>query len=141
MKFSHNSYPCPPGRRRPRGFTLIEISLVIGLMLGLTALVGFNISSMQDWHKGKNAALSLQAVFAAQRSYMSDHPTADIATVSAAELQPYLPEGWSLMPTFTSLTNAPLNLDHTTMPPRLYHSGAVYDPSGSLTDGLWDVGQ
>lgn len=130
----------PTGRRRA-GFTLIEISLVIGLLLGLATFAGMNISVVRDWQRGKDAALSLQAVFAAQRSYLSDHPTADIAEVSAAQLQVYLPQGWSTMPVVVSLDNDELSIDHTIMPPRLMLGTAVYDPSLKGNDGLWDVGQ
>lgn len=130
----------PSGLRRA-GFTLIEISLVIGLLLGLATFAGMNISVVRDWQRGKDAALSLQAVFAAQRSYLSDHPTADIAEVSAAQLQVYLPQGWSTMPVVVSLDNDELNIDHTIMPPRLMLGTAVYDPSLKGSDGLWDVGQ
>jgi prepilin-type N-terminal cleavage/methylation domain-containing protein len=126
---------------RRSGFTLIEISLVIGLLLGLATFAGMNISAVRDWQKGKDAALSLQAVFAAQRSYLSDHPTADISTVTTAEIVPYLPQGWSLMPSVTSLDGDSLTVDHTVMPPRLMLGSTIYDPSGKGSDGLWDAGQ
>ena len=128
-------------RRAARGFSLIEISLVIALMLGLMSIVGFNIYSMRDWQKGKDAGLSLQAVFAAQRSYLADHPTANIATVSSAQLETYLPAGWSVMPTFQSLDDEVLTLDHTVMPPTLLLGETPYDPSGNPSDGQWDADQ
>lgn len=124
-----------------RGFTLIEISLVIGLILGLMAIVGLNVSSVRTWQKGKDASLGLQAVFAAQRAYMADHPTANIASVTAAQLQVYLPMGYSTMPTFVGLNDAPLTLDFSVMPPKLTYAGSTYDPSGKPSDGLWDTGQ
>jgi prepilin-type N-terminal cleavage/methylation domain-containing protein len=132
-----------PSRRRLArgGFSLIEISLVIALMLGLMSIVGMNIYAMRDWQTGKDAGLSLQAVFAAQRAYMADHPTANIATVTAAELTAYLPAGWSVMPTFESLDDETLTLDHAVMPPRLLLGETVYDPSDSPSDGLWDTDQ
>jgi prepilin-type N-terminal cleavage/methylation domain-containing protein len=123
------------------GFTLIEISLVIGLLLGLATFAGMNISAVRDWQKGKDASLSLQAVFAAQRAYLSDYPTSDIAVVSTAELQVYLPQGWSSMPVVASLDNDTLTIDHTIMPPRLMLGTTVYDPSTKGSDGLWDAGQ
>lgn len=124
-----------------RGFTLIEISLVIGLLLGLAMFAGMNISAVRDWQQGKDASISLQAVFAAQRAYMADHPTASIASVSATELQTYLPEGWSAIPTVFSLNDDSLTVDHTVMPPRLLWGSTVYDPSGNGKDGLWDTGR
>lgn len=132
---------CIQAAGRRAGFTLIEISLVIGLLLGLATFAGMNISAVRDWQRGKDAALSLQAVFAAQRAYLSDHPTADIAAVSPAEILPYLPQGWSSMPVVTSLDNDALSIDHTVMPPRLMLGSTVYDPSKTGSDGLWDAGQ
>lgn len=127
-------------RLRPNGFTLIEVSLVIGLLLGLATFATLNILAVRDWQQGKDAGLSLQAVFSAQRSYMADHPTADIATVTRAQLVPYLPQGWSSMPAVTTLEGDSLAVDHTVMPPRLLLGGSVYDPSNGGSDGLWDTG-
>lgn len=125
----------------PRGFTVIEISLVIALMLGLLAIGGMSISAVQDWNKAKNASLALQAVYTAQRTYLADHPTADISTVTSATLVPYLPAGWSAMPTMTGLEGQSLTLDHTVMPPVFTTGGGTaYDPSQSTKDGLWDIG-
>lgn len=127
--------------RQQGGFTLIEISLVIGLLLGLATFASMNIAAVRDWQRGKDASVSLQAVFAAQRAYLSDHPTADIAEVSAAQLETYLPQGWSTMPVVKSLDNETLTVDHTSMPPVLLLGRSNYDPSSNGTDGLWDVGQ
>lgn len=124
-----------------RGFSLIEISLVIALLLALSTFAGLTITSVRNWQRGKDAALSLQAVYSAQRGYLADHPTANIALVSTTQLQAYLPEGWSAMPVFTGLENEVLTLDHTVMPPKIYANGAIYDPSGKADDGLWDTGK
>ena len=123
------------------GFSLIELSLVIVTMLGLTTAIGFGISSVQKWKKGKNASLSLQAVYASQRAYMADHPTADIATVTATQLQDYLPQGWSTMPVVPGLSGESLTVDFTVMPPKLLSGTSPYDPSGKPDDGLWDTGE
>lgn len=130
-----------PLRGRRGGYSLIELSLVMALLLGLSTFAGITVTSIRDWQRGKDASLSLQAVFAAQRAWMADHPTADISEVSAVQLQTYLPEGWYAMPAFVSLNNEALTLDFTVMPPKLYSSGVVYDPSGKSDDGLWDVGK
>ena len=127
--------------RHHGGFTLIEISLVIGLLLGLATFAGMNIAAVRDWQRGKDASVSLQAVFAAQRAYLSDHPTADIAGVPTDQLQLYLPQGWVTMPTVLSLDDEALSVDHTVMPPLLMLGSSVYDPSSNGSDGLWDVGQ
>lgn len=133
--------PTPPLRRRPGGFTLLEVSMVIALILGLSMVAGFSINAVQDWNKAKGATVSLQAVYAAQRSYLADHPTTDIKNVPSSELLPYLPEGWSTMPTATGLSGEPLTANHTVMPPYFMAGTNRYDPSTTQTDGLWDVGQ
>lgn len=132
---------CSHPTRCNGGFTLIEISLVIGLLLGLATFAGMNIAAVRDWQRGKDASVSLQAVFAAQRAYLSDHPTADIAEVSTEQLQLYLPQGWTTMPGVISLDDESLTVDHTVMPPLLMLGSSVYDPSSNGSDGLWDVGQ
>lgn len=123
------------------GFTLVEISLVIGLLLALATFAGMNVYAVRKWQRGKDAAVSLQGVFAAQRAYLSDHPTADISQVNLDQLQLYLPQGWITMPVVVSLDEESLTVDHTVMPPVLMLGASVYDPSPNGTDGLWDVGQ
>ncbi|MFM2166973.1 MAG: hypothetical protein RIS79_1344 [Verrucomicrobiota bacterium] len=132
---------CASTGRGNSGFTIIEISLVIGLLLGLVMFAGISINAVRDWQRGKDASISLQAVFAAQRAYLSDHPTANIAVVSAEQLNPYFPQGWNTMPVVKSLDDQSLTVDYATMPPILLLGSSVYDPSSSGTDGLWDVGQ
>ena len=130
-----------PSQEKRRGFTLIEISMVIGLLLALTTFATMNVSAVRDWQRGKDAAISLQAVFAAQRAYMADHPTAEIADVSSVDLQTYLPQGWASIPTATSLRGETLTVNHLVMPPQWQLGVTVYDPSGNGSDGLWDTGQ
>jgi hypothetical protein len=113
----------------------------MALMLGLSALIGFGYSSVSEWKKGKEAALSLQAVYSAQRAYMADNPTADISVITSAQLTAYLPQGWSALPTFTGLQAEALTLNFTTMPPSLLSGSTPYDPSPRTNDGLWDVGE
>jgi prepilin-type N-terminal cleavage/methylation domain-containing protein len=137
MKTPHN---LPRVSKRAHGFTLIEISLVIALMLGLITLGGFSYTMVRDWNKGKTASLALQAVYSAQRSYLADRPTADIATVAPADLVPYLPTGWATMPTLQGLNGESLTLDTTVMPPVFKNGGSNYDPSKTQKDGLWDLG-
>lgn len=122
-------------------FTLVEICLVIGLILALTSFIGLSVVAVRNWQAGKSASLSLQAVYSAQRSFMADHPTAQISTVSKSQLESYLPQGWSSMPVFSGLEGQTLTLDHSVMPPRILDGASVYDPSGKSDDGIWDLGK
>lgn len=153
-----------PGRRS-RGFSLVEISLVLGLLLGLMVVVGVGAVQVQDWKRAKNASLAAQAVMAAQQAYLADHPTTVVTPVGAAgdvrfdlatmgdgggpltaaafseRLRGYLPRGWSAIPVAEGLDDEPLTLDFVRMPPRWQHGGSDYDPSAATDDGLWDAGE
>jgi type II secretory pathway pseudopilin PulG len=122
-------------------FTLVEICLVIGLIIALTSFIGLSVVTVRNWQAGKSASLSLQAVYSAQRSFMADHPTAQISTVTKSQLENYLPQGWAAMPVFSGIEGQTLTLDHTVMPPRILDGGVVYDPSGKSDDGIWDLGK
>jgi len=113
----------------------------MGLILGLTVMIGFGYHLVSDWRKGRDAGLSLQAVYAAQRAYMADNPTADISAVTAPQLSPYLPQGWSALPIFFGLSGEVLSLNFTVMPPVLLNGSLRYDPSAKTADNLWDVGE
>jgi type II secretory pathway pseudopilin PulG len=129
-----------PRWRSALGFSLLELSLVIALILSLCGAIGFGVAAIQKWKKGKDGSLALQAVYAAQRSYMADHPTADVAAVTSSQLQAYLPQGWTTMPVVTGLEGEALTVDFTVMPPKLLLGTSPYDPSGRTDDGLWDTG-
>ena len=124
-----------------RGFTLIEISMVIALILGLTAIAGLSISSVTVWKKGRTASLALEAVYVAQRSYLADHPASTLQGISSATLTTYLPAGWHVMPVMTGLDGEALVVGYGTMPPIFLNGINRYDPSQSTSDGLWDVGE
>jgi type II secretory pathway pseudopilin PulG len=127
--------------RAAAGFSIIELSLVMVLIVSLCLGMGFGVSQTQKWKKGKNAALALQAVYAAQRAYMADHPTANVATLTTSIVQSYLPQGWSTMPVVAGLNGETLSFNVTVMPPKLVAGTNVYDPSDKPNDGLWDTGE
>jgi hypothetical protein len=81
--------------------------------------------------------------------YLSDNPSTPVANLTQAELLPYLPNGlvngqlnplaW---PTLPSVNGQAPTIDCTQFPPvAVLGNVKPYDPSGSTTDGLWDVGQ
>lgn len=125
-----------------RGLTLIEVSLVIGLILTLVSLTYLSFRPFSDWQKAKDAGISLQAVYTAQKTYLADHPTQAVDTLTEAQLIPYLPNNMVAMPTAVGLAGEPLTVRVNVIPPTLLSGGDDFgDPSGSTTDGLWDAGK
>ena len=121
-----------------RGMTLIEMSLSLALLLGMTSIVVFSMAGISDWKRARDAGLDLRAVYIAQKGYLSDHPTSDITSVVAADLLPYLPQGFSGIPAPEDLAGNILTVNYKVVPPRFSNG---YDPSGATDDGLWDVGK
>lgn len=130
-----------------KGFTLIELSVVIFILIALLSM-GFGMSKAIDkWKKGKEASESLRSVYTAQRLYLADNPTKAVTTLTPTLVAPYIPNGnGTTVPTAVSLTNTTLYARVNVSPPVWTTasggiSGTAYDPSGSSTDSLWDVGQ
>jgi len=123
------------------GATLIEMSIVICVLLALMSTGLYFGSKIKEWQAGKEAAEQLRGVYAAQRMYLADHPTTLVANLAAVNLIPYLPNNPGAMPTIHSLEDEELDIDVTVSPPVLTSGDAVYDPSGSPNDSLWDVGE
>ena len=136
-------HPAPAARG---GFTLIELTVVMFILIALLSL-GFGMSgAIEKWKKGKEASETLRSVYTAQRLYMADHPTTALNTLTQAMLLPYIPNGSNAFPTSVSLEGAPLFANVRSSPPVWTltaggTSGAAYDPSGSPSDSLWDVGE
>lgn len=127
---------------RPNGFTLLEMSIVIMVLISLLS-VGLYVGNKTDeWRYGREASEALRAVYAAQRLYLSDFPTRPVSALTAAELIPYLPNSATAMPTIRNAEGQVISILVNVSPPVASASaGAVYDPSGSSRDSLWDVGQ
>jgi hypothetical protein len=131
--------PAPSTRR---GATLIEMSVVICVLLALMSTGLYFSNKIGEWKAGKEAAETLRAVYAAQRMYLADHPTAAVGSLSHALLLPYMPNSPGVMPTITSLDDEELDINVAVSPPVVDGGGgAAYDPSGSPSDSLWDVGE
>ncbi|MBL9157192.1 MAG: type II secretion system protein [Verrucomicrobiales bacterium] len=126
--------------RSCRGLSLVEITLVIGLMLALASIVTYSVGSLTDWRKGRDASEKLRAVYMAQKSFLADQPSKSYATFTDADLIPYLPGRPGAMPVQTGKNGEELNINIQVMPPVLRQGTTTYDPSSSTTDGLWDVG-
>ncbi len=136
MKTSHRL------RNHRRAFTLVEMTIVILVVLALTRIGFVSSKKMSDWKAGSSASQTLRAVHTAQRLYLADNPTASVAAITSVEIIPYLPTNAAVMPTVQSLSNTTLSIIVNQSPPIINAgSGTRYDPSGSFTDALWDVGE
>ena len=125
-----------------RAFTLVELTLVILVLLTLMSIGFYSVNAIKTWRLGREASESLRSVYTAQKLYLSDNPTAAVTSLTSTLLIPYLPNKAASMPTVTSLTGATLNIKVTVFPPVVDNgAGVAYDPSGSTTDSLWDVGE
>ena len=121
-----------------KGVTLIELSLVIGIILILIGTTTTGLSMYKKWQKGLAAGEDLKAVYQAQKLFLADNPTTLVANITAANITPYLPNGMAAIPQITGLDGTARNIVITTSPPTI--SGG-YDPSSSNDDSLWDTGR
>ena len=112
------------------------------VLLALISTGMFVSKKTDDWRLGRLASESLRSVYAAQRMYLADNPTFAVGSLTSALLIPYLPNQATSIPTVKSLTGATLNIIVNVSPPVVNSgSGSTYDPSGSSSDSLWDVGE
>lgn len=129
-------------KRGKRGVTLIELTVVIFVILSIMGGTMYFAGNISEWNKGKKAAVSLREVYSAQRTFLADNPRRAVSSLTSSELIPYLPSGGAAFPTVEDLEDNTLNYDVTVSPPVFTDtSGGVYDPSGSSSDSLWDVGE
>ncbi len=128
-------------RNSKNAFTILEMTIVILILLALMKIGLFSSAKMDEWKLGRVAAESLRSVYAAQRMYLADNPTVAVSSLTSTLILPYLPNNVTVMPTVRSLTGATLTITVNVSPPIINNgSGVAYDPSGSTTDSLWDVG-
>jgi prepilin-type N-terminal cleavage/methylation domain-containing protein len=124
---------------RARGFTLVELTVAIAVILILAGAVSLAIKPYYAFRDGRDAGEKLRAVKAAQLMYLSDNPSTAVTALTPALLLPYMPNGtWPTLPLVGTV--AP-TINCTVFPPVAVLSGVTYNPGGSTTDGLWDVGQ
>ena len=128
--------------RGKNGFTLVEMTVVIMILMALLGTGLFASRQYGNWQMARTASEDLRNVFAAQRMFLADNPTTMVNTITTAQIIPYLASRATTIPTVRSLPGATLNIRVNVSPPNINNgSGGVYDPSGSTTDSLWDVGQ
>ena len=116
----------------------MELSVTIAVILVLIGIASLGIQPYLAYRDGRAAGEMLRSVKAAQLMYLSDNPSTPVASLNQGLLLPYMPNGtWPTLPTVGAVVPT---IDCTVFPPVAVLSGTPYDPSGSTTDGLWDVG-
>lgn len=120
--------------------------MVILVLLTLISAGFYASTSYRDWSRAREASETLRGVYVAQRTYLADNPTTPVSSLTQALLLPYLPDSPATFPTGRSLTGATLTIRVNVSPPIMTTTtggtaGTAYDPSGSSTDSLWDVGE
>ena len=134
-----------------KGFTLLEITVVLVVLLTLIGVGFSSVKGYNDWKKGAEAGTRLRAVYTAQVTYLSEHPTVKVANLTMADIIPYLANGGGFL---TSTVSDPadlkevdifvLDLDGNKLQIKVDKSPPYitgdYDPSGNTDDGQWDVG-
>ncbi len=129
-------------RQSQKAFTLLEMTIVIMVLLALVKIGLFSSSKMDQWKLGRTASETLRQLYSAQRMYLADNPTVSVSDLNSALILPYMPGNITVMPTVTSLVGTNLTILVDQSPPVINAgSGVRYDPSGSYTDSLWDVGE
>ena len=125
-----------------KGFTLLEMTVVIMVLLTLIGGGFFVAQQYGDWQMARTASEDLRSVYAAQRMFLADNPTATVRDITASQLIPYLANRATSLPTVESLEGNTLTIRVNVIPPNIDNgSGGVYDPSGSTADSLWDAGE
>ncbi len=120
------------------GVTLIELTIVIGMIILLVSGSFVATGAYVDWKKGLEAGETLKAVYQAQRLYLADNPTKPVSNIQAADIIPYLPNGASALPTVTGLDGVNYGITVNVSPPVIT---GYTDPSSSTDDGQWDAGK
>jgi prepilin-type N-terminal cleavage/methylation domain-containing protein len=129
-------------KRELKGFTLVEMSLVLFLLVALMSTGLYFSTAVNDWKAGRTASETLRSVYVAQRTYLADHPTTPVSSLTENLLRPYLPNTPSTFPKIQGLDGVVRSIKVTVSPPVIINgSGGTYDPSGKPKDSLWDVGE
>jgi type II secretory pathway pseudopilin PulG len=124
--------------RAQAGLTIVELSIVMGVLVLLAGLASLAAPPFIAYSQGRQAGEALRAVKAAQLMYLADNPATPITSLTQAMLLPYMPNGaWPTLPTVAGGTPT---INCAQFPPVAVLGGSTYNPTGSTTNGLWNVG-
>jgi type II secretory pathway pseudopilin PulG len=124
------------------GFTLLEMTIVIMVLIALISTGLVVNRKMDEWKLGRAAGETLRQVYSAQRMFLGDNPTRLVSSITNTDIVPYLPGNATAMPTVKALTGSQLQISVNVSPPVINSgNGVAYDPSGDNRDSLWDVGE
>jgi len=136
---------------KARGFTILEVTIVILILLTVTGVFFGTSGNINQWRTAQSAGLTLRQVEVAQRQFLADNPQVNIANVTQANVANYLsgvnvnlpPGTQPTLPQVLDLNGNVLSYDVTRSPPVFLVQGTttIYDPEGNPNDGLWDVGK
>jgi prepilin-type N-terminal cleavage/methylation domain-containing protein len=134
-----------------KGFTLLELTVVLVVLLTLIGVGFSSFNGYNNWKKAAEAGTRLRAVYTAQVTYLSEHPTVEVENLAMTDIIPYLASGGGFLTSaipdpvdlkeidifIVDLNEGKLQIKVDKSPP--YITGD-YDPSGDPDDGQWDVG-
>lgn len=141
MKMISDQNSCLASSGIRSGLTILEMTVVIVVMITLIGISVFALNGYREWQRGTDASRVLRLVYNAQRTYLAEHPTESVSSLTAEKIIPYLSDNSSSMPTAQAMDDSVLTVNVAVSPPVLIHGdGSNYDPSGDSDDGLWDVG-
>jgi prepilin-type N-terminal cleavage/methylation domain-containing protein len=124
-----------------RGFTLLELTIVILLLVTLMSTAVVVNRKMDEWRLGREASETLRQVYTAQRMFLADNPTRLVSSITAANVLLFMPGSPTALPTVKALNGSTMTIKVDVSPPVIVNgSGVTYDPSGNNRDSLWDVG-
>ena len=87
--------------RSKSGFTLVELSVTIAVILVLIGIASLGIQPYLAYRDGRAAGEMLRSVKAAQLMYLSDNPTTKVTNLNQGLLLPYMPNGtWPTLPSY-----------------------------------------
>ena len=124
-----------------RGLTLIEMTVVIVVLMILIGMSVFSVNGYKEWQRSTESSRVLRMVYNAQRTYLAEHPTEKVSSLTASKIIPYLSDKSTVLPTAEAIDGSKLTVKVSVFPPVLVDGGGNdYDPSGDTADGVWDVG-